>query len=89
MKVYGLTGGIGSGKTTAANFFAELGIPVIDADQISKEITQPNTPTTQDIIKHFGDEVCVNHTLDRNKLRQIIFNNPAEKKWLEQLLHPL
>lgn len=78
----GLTGGIGSGKSTVAKYFTELGIEVIDADRIAHEITTPDTPAFKAIIKKFG-------TLNRAQLRTLIFQNPAAKKWLENLLHPL
>ncbi len=77
----GLTGGIGSGKSTVADFFEKLNVPIIDADKISHALTQPDTDITKKIIKHFGNS-------DRKQLRDIIFSNPIEKKWLENLLHP-
>lgn len=90
MLVVGLTGGIGSGKSTVAQLFAEQGVPIIDADKIAREITQPNTPAFTKIVKHFGqDIVLANGTLDRAKLRAIIFSDTKQRLWLEQLLHPL
>lgn len=86
----GLTGGIGSGKSTAAHYFHELGVPIIDADKISRELTAPHSPLTKQIIDHFGNQILKNEKeIDRKKLRNIIFNNKKEKKWLESLLHPL
>lgn len=86
----GLTGGIGSGKTTVAHFFAELGITVIDADSIAREVTAPGTPDLTAIASHFGADILTPAgALDRKKLRQIIFNDAREKIWLEQRLHPL
>lgn len=90
MVVVGLTGGIGSGKTTVAHLFEKLGVPIIDADEIAHRLTRPNEIAYDDIIKHFG--VCIlndDKTINRKKLSVIIFENPAEKKWLENLLHPL
>src|SRR3990167_1529744 len=90
MVVVGLTGGIGSGKTTVAHLFEKLGVPNIDADEIAHRLTRPNEIAYDDIIKHFG--VCIlndDKTINRKKLSVIIFENPAEKKWLENLLHPL
>lgn len=85
-----LTGGIGSGKTTAANIFAELGIPIVDADQISHAITQPNTLAFNEIVKHFGNEILnKGGSLNRRKLRDIVFKDNSEKKWLEAILHPI
>lgn len=85
----GLTGGIGSGKTTVANSFKELGVPIIDADDIAHEITKPNTPELKTIIDHFG-KVIINKdgTLNRKKLREIIFSNLQQRLWLEKMLHP-
>ena len=88
--ILGLTGGIGSGKTTVANLFAELGIELVDADLIAREIVQPGEPALQQIVEHFGATILqTDGSLDRAKLRQIIFATPAERSWLEQLTHPL
>jgi len=85
-----LTGGIGSGKTTAARFFAQQGIPVIDADRIAHELTACGAAGYAAIVEHFGEVVLTaGGQLDRRKLRQVIFNDPAAKHWLEQTLHPL
>lgn len=85
----GLTGGIGSGKTTVANFFRQLNIDVIDADEISREIVSPTSPATREIAAHFGAEILRrNGHLNRALLRKIIFAHPEQKVWLEQLLHP-
>ena len=84
----GLTGGIGSGKSTVADYFAALGITVIDADVISHQLTSAGSPLTQQIAAHFGDAVIEKGELNRKVLRAIIFNDPNERKWLEQLLHP-
>jgi len=84
-----LTGGIGSGKTTIANEFQKLGVPIIDADVISKNIVAPDKPCFQKIISEFGSELLTKDgTLDRNKLRKIIFSNNLAKKTLEDILHP-
>ena len=86
----GLTGGIGSGKTTVANMFAQLGATVIDADKIAHEITATNTDQANKIVKHFGkDFLQVDGALNRRKLRKIVFQIPQERKWLENLLHPM
>jgi len=84
-----LTGGIGSGKSTVAKLFAKLGITIIDADKIAHQLTTPDAAISTQIIQHFGDAI-VNQQgeLDRTELRQIIFKNPDEKRWLEALLHP-
>lgn len=85
----GLTGGIGCGKTTVAAYFAELAIPIIDADIIARELVEPNQPALQEIINHFGD-TCLssNGQIDRAKLRQLIFANSTAKECLEAILHP-
>ncbi|KGP64404.1 dephospho-CoA kinase [Legionella norrlandica] len=85
----GLTGNIASGKSTVAEFFSELGINIINADKISKELTSVNTPCYKDIISHFGSSIVLeNGNLDRKRLRDIIFSEPKQRLWLENLLHP-
>src|SRR5262245_30067916 len=89
MLVIGLTGGIGSGKSTVAKLFAERGVPIIDADIAAREVTTPNQPAFYSIVKHFGQEIVAKDgTLDRSKLRHIIFSDPKQRLWLEHLLHP-
>lgn len=91
-KIYkvGLTGGIGSGKSTIAKHFAKLGVTVIEADTIIRELTVKNTVIFQKIIKYFGAEALnAKGDLDRAYLRNTIFKNKIKKKWLEALLHPL
>lgn len=85
----GLTGGIGSGKTTVSDLFFEMGIPVIDADTISHQLTEPSSPALEKITEHFGESILSGGQLNRRALRQIIFQNPKAKRWLEALLHPL
>ena len=85
----GLTGGIGSGKTTVSNLFCELGVPVIDADEIARQLTEPNSPALQKIVAHFGLSILSGQQLDREALRNIVFQNQEAKHWLEQLLHPM
>ncbi len=86
----GLTGGIGSGKTTVAHLFHALGVPIIDADEIALALTQPKELAYQAICQHFGTDILnKDHTLNRKKLRELIFQTPSQKKWLESLLHPL
>ncbi len=90
MLVIGLTGGIGSGKTTVANLFAQYNVPIIDADIIAREVIQPHQPAFAAVIEHFGESIrSSSGDLDRAKLRQLIFNDDDERKWLENLLHPL
>ena len=86
----GLTGGIGSGKSTIANSFKRLGVKVVDADQAARAVVAPESNALKEIITHFADEqLLVNGQLNRAALRQIVFNNPEQKNWLEKLLHPL
>lgn len=88
--VVGLTGGIGSGKSAAAEIFRAFGIEVIDADALAREVVEPGQPALSDIATHFGKELlAADGSLDRAALRKIVFTNPDEKKWLENLLHPL
>jgi dephospho-CoA kinase len=85
----GVTGGIGSGKTAATDIFAELGITVVDADQMSREVVKPGTEALEAIAAHFGTGILLaDGTLDRRRLREVIFNDKAAKTWLESLLHP-
>lgn len=86
----GLTGGIGSGKSAAADRFAELGIDVVDADLASRAVVEPGMPALLKITEHFGEQLLLtNGTLDRAKLRSIVFAKVEERKWLQALLHPL
>lgn len=89
--IVGITGGIGSGKTAATDRFMQLGVDVVDADLMSREVVQPGRPALQAIARHYGsDKVLMSDgTLNRRALREIIFADAAEKKWLENLLHPL
>ena len=88
--IIGLTGGIGSGKTTVANFFIELGIDIVDADIVAREVVEPNSKGLSAIIEHFGSAILADDgTLNRAELRTRIFSNEADKQWLNQLLHPL
>ncbi len=90
MYVVAITGGIGSGKTTVANQFAELGIEVVDADVIAREVVEPGTPALATIAAHFGSEVITPAgQLDRRQLRERVFTDPQAKGWLNALLHPL
>jgi len=88
--IIGLTGGIGSGKTTVSNMFAELGVDIIDADVVAREVVEPNSIALTAIENHFGAEyINAQKQLDRAILRTRIFSNPEDKKWLNNLLHPL
>ena len=85
----GLTGGIASGKSTVANLFSDLGVEILDADDIAHSITSKQGSAYNKIVKHFGEDVIGNDKeLDRKKLRTIIFNNSELKRDLEQIIHP-
>ena len=85
----GLTGGIASGKTTVANLFSDLGIEIIDADEIAHSITSKQGSAYNKIVKHFGEGILGDDKkLDRKKLRTMIFNNTELKRDLEQIIHP-
>lgn len=88
--IVALTGGIGSGKSTVANEFTKLGVPIIDADVIARQVVEPDTPALQAIKYRFGDNILnADGSLNRSALRQKIFSSPEEKRWLNNLLHPL
>ncbi|MBS0359474.1 MAG: dephospho-CoA kinase [Proteobacteria bacterium] len=89
MMIVGLTGGIGSGKSMVAHLFSEFGVPIIDADQVARELVLPFSPTLKEIELHFGKAILRDDaSLNRPKLREIIFEHPEEREWLENLLHP-
>jgi dephospho-CoA kinase len=86
----GLTGGIASGKSTVAQRFAELGIPVVDADVAAREVVAPGTPGLARVIERFGPSILAEiGELDRRALRQLVFKDPASRLDLEAILHPL
>jgi dephospho-CoA kinase len=88
--IIGLTGGIGSGKSAASECFAQLGITIVDADIVAREVVEPGTAALQAIAEHFGPGILLaDGSLDRAQLRRLIFATPAQKEWLEALLHPL
>ena len=88
--IVAITGGIGSGKTAVSDRFANLGIDVIDLDVASRAVVEPNSLALKEISNHFGEGMIrSNGHLDRKALRQQVFDNPIERRWLEKLLHPL
>jgi dephospho-CoA kinase len=90
MHIVGLTGGIGSGKSMAALFFKELNVPVIDLDDIAKEITTKNNEGYNEIVKKFGVRYLNDKKeINRYLIKAEIFNDPKLKKEFEQLIHPL
>lgn len=85
----GLTGGAGSGKTTVSNLFRELGVDIVDADEISRALVGEGSPLLARILAHFGTDLAdAAGGLNRAALRERIFHDPAAKSWLEALLHP-
>lgn len=90
MFVVGLTGGIGSGKSAVSDRLAEKNIPVIDADIVAREVVMPGMPALAAITKRFGADILLeDSSLNRAKLRTIVFASEKQRNWLEQLLHPL
>jgi dephospho-CoA kinase len=84
-----LTGGIASGKTTVANFFADLGVPVIDTDLIAREVVELGQPALSKVVESFGQDVLeADGRLDRRRLRERIFSDPDARRRLEAILHP-
>ena len=85
----GLTGGIGSGKSTIASLFTMRGVPVIDTDEIARGLTEPGQETFDEIVRVFGDSTLdENRRIDRNRLRERVFDNADERRRLETILHP-
>ena len=88
--ILGLTGGIGSGKSAAAQCFVDLGIHLVDADNAARWVVEPGRPALAKIAEHFGADVLqADGTLNRAALRELIFKDPQQRVWLEGLLHPL
>jgi len=89
VKLVGLTGGIASGKSTVARILKDLGAAIVDADALSREVVSPGQDGWHEIVATFGREVLqADQTLDRQKLRKLIFNNPEARKKLEAIIHP-
>jgi len=89
MRIIGLTGGIGSGKSTVAQFLAGLGAVIIDADKIGHEVLKPNTEAWQEVVASFGRQILTpNGDIDRKKLGEIVFENPESLLKLNQIMHP-
>jgi dephospho-CoA kinase len=87
--IVGLTGGIGSGKSTVARMFAEQGVPVVDADRIAREVVEPGTDGLREVVEAFSEDVLDEEgRLDRAKLGDRVFSDEAARKRLESILHP-
>jgi len=90
MRKIGLTGGIGTGKTTVSNYLANQdNLPILDADIYARQAVQPTSPILQQISQRYGKEILLpDGTLNRQKLGEIVFNNDSERQWLESQIHP-
>ncbi len=87
--IVGVTGGIASGKSTVARAFAAHGIPWVDADDVAREVVEPGEPALADIAERFGPRVLLaDGSLNRRALREIVFADEAERRWLEGVTHP-
>jgi dephospho-CoA kinase len=88
--VVGITGGIGSGKSAVTQRFGQRGITVVDADAVARIVVEPGTPALAAIAAHFGADILqTDGTLDRAALRRRVFSDERERRWLEELTHPL
>jgi len=88
--ILGLTGGIGSGKSAAAQHFIDLGVHLVDADHAARWVVEPGRPALAQIAERFGEQVLqADGSLDRAALRQLVFQDAEQRRWLESLLHPL
>ena len=88
MLVVALTGGIGAGKSTVAQFFAQLGALVIDADQLARLAIERGTDGFAEVMMRFGDEIIINGDIDRRKLAEIVFSDSKARADLEEIIHP-
>ncbi|SDJ64679.1 dephospho-CoA kinase [Billgrantia gudaonensis] len=87
--IIGLTGGIASGKSTVARAFERLGIPWVDADDVAREVVEPGEPALAEIVERFGDRALnEDGSLNRRALREIVFADADERRWLESVTHP-
>ena len=89
MLVVALTGGIGSGKSTVGQIFAQLGAIVIDSDQLARDVIERGSIGFNEVVAKFGDEILKNGEIDRQILSSLIFKDPAKRSELEQITHPL
>lgn len=89
MKLIALTGGFGTGKSTVGRLFEDLGIPRIDADVLAHELMQPDRVAWQQIVSRFGEDILTpDRTIDRQKLGEIVFSDPVQRRTLEAIIHP-
>ena len=88
MRVIGLTGGVGMGKSTAARLFAKRGLPVVDSDDLAREVVAPGQPALEEIAEIFGAEFIVDGKLDRQRMAGEVFGDDAARARLEAIIHP-
>jgi dephospho-CoA kinase len=89
MRIFGLTGNFGSGKSTVAGMFRKAGIPVIDADQVSREVTSPGSRAYEEVVREFGDGILLpGGAIDRKRLGEMVFADPERRARLEAITHP-
>ncbi len=87
--IIGLTGSIASGKSTVAKMFADLNIPIVDADKVARVVVEPGRETLQQIAAQFGDDVILEDGhMDRKKVGDMIFHDPTKRKQLNEIIHP-
>jgi dephospho-CoA kinase len=89
MLIVALTGGIGSGKSTVGQIFAQLGAIVIDSDQLARDVMERGSIGFNEVVAKFGDEILKNGEIDRQILASLVFRDPAKRSELEQITHPL
>ena len=87
--IVGLTGGIGSGKSSLAELLVAEGVHRVDADLVARQVVAPESPALAKIAQHFGDDILIDGELNRAKLRQLVFSHAEHKQWLDNLLHPI
>ncbi|MDH3355148.1 MAG: dephospho-CoA kinase [Chromatiales bacterium] len=88
--IIGLTGGIGCGKSTICKAFSQLAIPIIDTDQIARDVVAPGQPALETLVQHFSSTILnKDNSLNRAHLKTLLFNDPQNKKFIETVLHPL
>jgi dephospho-CoA kinase len=89
-KIVGLTGGIGSGKSVIASLFGALGVHWVDADDVARQVVEPGTRALELIAEHFGHDILMSGgALNRAALRKLVFDDAEERRWLEELIHPI
>lgn len=88
MLIVALTGGIGSGKSLAGQYFSDLGAVVVDSDQLSRDVIERGTDGFDEVLARFGDAILTNGEIDRKKLGEVVFSDPQSREDLENIIHP-